>query len=576
MQLFLSPPPPQVSKKLFKFTATKFIAMKTLFKIVPILFLMLNCVSSSEPVNQVYIRLNQVGYLPSDQKSALLLSKKDISGSKFSVVNSFTGKKILEGGLTAVNGGYGDFKYVYQIDFSPIDEQGKYFLQVNGTNSYSFSISNKLFNPLVDSLLSFFKIQRCGYTDPKFHSICHIADATTVIDGKKTFEVKRDLTGGWHDAGDYVKFLNTTAVATYTLLFAYDFDPVKFGFDNNKNNVPDILEEAKIGLDWMLRCDYSQGKFVTQVQDLRDHDVGWRMPDKDNLQFDRPAFLGMGKNLIGIYSSALALASKIWKVKIKYPEFADKCLATAEAVYAIRNSVPDVDTSGTGNYIDKDFAGKLALGAYELFAASNKREYLNQSFTYADKAGADFWWSWGNINSFAHYRLAQYDRKYLTYIEKNLNNFLENGGKNVFEIGAIASWGTNNTLLGITLQNVLWKRLTGNNKYDRLAVIQRDFILGRNPWGISFISNFGSNPVKNLHHQVAFLNGGKLSGGFAAGPAKKEFVKNFKIPYEKNDIYSIFQTEDLYYRDDRMDFITNEPTIVANATAIFVYGFYSK
>ena len=550
--------------------------MKILYKIAPILFLMLNCISSSEPVNQLYIRLNQVGYLPADQKSALILSKKETGGSKFAVVNSFNGKVSIEGSLTQASGFYGDFRYVYKIDFTNVTEQGKYFLRINGSNSTSFSISEKLFNPLVDSLLSFFKIQRCGYTDPKLHSLCHIADATSVVDGKKNLDVKRDLTGGWHDAGDYVKFLNTTAVATYTLLFAYDFDPVKFGFDNNMNNVPDILEEAKVGLDWMLRCNYSSTKLVTQVQDLRDHDVGWRMPEKDNLQYDRPAFIGIGKNLIGIYCSALALASKIWKEKIKYPEFAEKCLSTAVTVYSIRNSVPDVDTSGTGNYIDKDFAGKLALGAYELFAVTNKREYLNQSFLYADKAGSDFWWSWGNINSFAHYRLAQHDRKYLTYIEKNLNNFLDSSSKNVFEIGAIATWGTNNTLLGISLQSILWKKLTGKSKYDRLAIIQRDFVLGRNPWGISFVSNFGTNPVKNFHHQVAFLNGGKLSGGFAAGPAKKEFVKNFKIPYEKNDIYSIFQTEDLYYRDDRMDYITNEPTIVANATAIFVFGFYIK
>lgn len=550
--------------------------MKAFYKIAPLLFLLINCVSSSEPVNQIYIRLNQVGYIQSDYKSALILSKNEISRAEYEVVNSGTDKVVLEGELNRAGGEYAGFKYIYKADFSRLTGQGKYFIRINGNNSASFSLGEKIFNPVVDSLLAFFKIQRCGYTDPKLHAICHIADATKIIDGKNIIDVKRDVTGGWHDAGDYVKFLNTTAVATYTLLFAYEFDPVKFGFDKNKNNVPDILEEAKVGLDWMLRCNYSPAKFVTQVQDLRDHDVGWRMPENDNLQYDRPAFLGIGKNLIGIYSATLALASKIWKETIKYPEFSDRCLTAAEAAYSIRNQVPDVDSSGTGNYIDKEYAGKLALGAYELYAVTTKQEYLNQSFTYADKAGADYWWSWGNINVFAHYRLARFDKKYLTYIEKNLTSFSETGSKNVFELGAIAAWGANNTILGIALQNILWKKLTNNSRFDQMGLNQRDFIMGRNPWGVCFIYNFGSNPVKYLHHQVAYYRGGRLSGGFAAGPAKKDFVNNLKIPYEKNDIYSIFQSEDLYYRDDRMDYVTNEPTIVANATAIFVFGFYSK
>ena len=67
-----------------------------------------------------------------------------------------------------------------------------------------------------------------------------------------------------------------------------------------------------------------------------------------------------------------------------------------------------------------------------------------------------------------------------------------------------------------------------------------------------------------------------LPGGFAAGPAPKELLKNYNIEYETYDPYARFQTEDYYYRDDRNDYIANEPTISANATAIFVMGYYSK
>jgi len=550
--------------------------MKNLINAILLSLLLLNCIAVSKTAGQAYIRLSQIGYLSGEEKSALVLSKSEFGAASFEVINSETGKKVFSGNAVKSNGHYAGFNFVYNLDFSGFNTQGTYIVKFGSSQSLRFSIGDKIYAPVTDGLLSFFQAQRCGYTNPLLHNTCHIADATAVIDGKNRIEKKIDVTGGWHDAGDYVKFLNTTAVATYTLLFAYDFDPVKFGFDRNNNNVPDILEEAKVGLDWLLRCYYSPFKLVTQVQDLRDHDNGWRMPENDPLQFDRPAFLGMGKNLIGIYTATLALASKIWKEKIKYIEFADKCLNTAQAVYTIRSKVPDLDTSGTGQYLDKEYAGKLALGAYELYSATGRKEYLSQSSAYADQAGSDNWWSWGNINSFVDYRLASIDRKYVKYIEKNLARFSETGAKNVFGIGADATWGTTNTLLGITLQSILYKKITGDKRFDHLGIMQRDFVTGRNPWGVCLISGFGSNPVKELHHQISYLNGGKLCGALAAGPVKKEIVQNQKIPYEKSDQYSIFQSDEFYYRDERVDFITNEPTIVGNATALFVYGFFTK
>ena len=126
-------------------------------------------------------------------------------------------------------------------------------------------------------------------------------------------------------------------------------------------------------------------------------------------------------------------------------------------------------------------------------------------------------------------------------------------------------------LIIFAIQNILYKKLTNSSKFDSVATYQRDFILGRNAWGVSFIYKFGKNYTKNFHHQISYAKG-KLPGGFAAGPATKEFVDKLKIPYEKSDNYLRFQTKDDYYRDDRMDYVTNEPTITGNATAIFVFG----
>jgi len=456
-----------------------------------------------------------------------------------------------------------------------LKESGSYYLQYSQEKSYPFKIGNDIYNNIADSLLQFFKVQRCGYTNPYLHKECHISDAGSLIEGKRIIGKSFDVTGGWHDAGDYIKFLNTIAYSTYILLFSFDFDPLKFGFDDNRNGIPDILEEAKIGLDWLLRCRYNNEKLITQVQDLRDHEAGWRMPEDDTKGFDRPAFIGSGKNLIGIYSAVMALAGRIWKEKLNYPEFAEKCLKEAERLYSFRNKTRNVDSSGTGSYIDKYYLGKLALGAVELAITTGQKDYLNDAVSYADSAGSDYWWSWGDVNSLAHYRLSKYDSKYVNYITKNLETFNKRKNDNLFEKGAQLTWGTNMTLLGIALQNILYKRITNDKRFDSLEVAQRDFILGRNPWGVSFISEFGTNYTRNFHNQVGFLRN-RLPGGFSAGPASKGFIDKKKIQYENPDKYLKFQSTEMYYRDDRQDYVTNEPTITGNATAIFVMGLYGK
>jgi endoglucanase len=545
---------------------------KTLFihLILTILFIPA-CSLNVQAEPDIFIRVNQLGFLPEDFKTAVILSNLNLAGNDAAIINNASNDEIYSCSIGKSLGVYGNFKYSYEIDFSPVKTSGDYYIEISNKKSLSFSIKKNIYNGLADTLLQFFRVQRCGYTDPYLHKVCHIADASSLIENKKVINKTYDITGGWHDAGDYVKFLNTTAYATYMLLFSYDFDPAKFGFDKNKNNVADVLEEAKIGLDWLLRCNIDGKKLITQVQDMRDHDVGWRMPEDDQLGFDRPAFIGVGKNLIGIYSAALALGGRIWRDVMNYKEFSDKCLQTAEKYYAIKDRVPDVDSTGTGMYIDKNFEGKLSLGAIELYMLTGKQKYLEDSKIFADSAGSDFWWSWGDINSLAHYRISNYDFRFSEYLKKNLEEFNRRKNNNLFGKGTELSWGTNNTLLGISLQNILWKRLTHDSRFDSVSVYQRDYILGRNPWGVSFISNVGKVCTKNFHHQIGKIKG-RLPGGFSAGPATKKFLEGYKIIYEDKDKYSRFQTDADYYRDDTNDYLTNEPTITGNATAIFVFG----
>lgn len=523
--------------------------------------------------DSIYIRSNQVGFLPEDTKTAIILSKIDLQGKNFSILKNNSEETQYEESITDSPSVYGDFNYCYEIDFSKIKNDGQYKIKLLDVESYPFQIGSSIYNNIRDSLSLFFQTQRCGPTNPILHKPCHLFDVSKIIGYKDS--TARDLTGGWHDAGDYVKFLKTTAYTTYLLLFSYEFDSQKFGYDLNNNSVPDILEEAKVGLDWLLRCNVDNQTLVSQVQDESDHNVGWRLPEDDSLRYVRPAFVSVGKNTIGIYAATLALASRIWKNKFYDDEFSLKCLNTAENFYALRNNVQNLDSTFSNHYSEKDFNGKLALASIELFTSTGNKKYLSESIQYGKKAGSDFWWSVGDINSLAHYKIAKYDPYFINYIYNNLVHSLQKSNKSFLREGLEYSWGTTNAFLGVSLQAILYKRLTSSKEFDSLEIYQRDYVLGRNPWGVSFIYGIGSNYAKNLHSQVAFFNHGHLPGALTAGPAPVEILDRYKIERSTND-YSKFNTDKIKYYDNRMDYITNEPTIVGNATALFVFGYFCK
>ncbi len=523
--------------------------------------------------SKIYVRTSQIGFLPSDIKTGVIFSKDKIDVQKYYVINSVTQKTEFEDYLPDSILTYGKFNYAVPIDFTPLKKKGIYYIDVGGNRSIPFRISDNVFNNIKDSLLLFYQAQRCGPTKPILHKKGHLWDATKLIGAEDSSGV--DLTGGWHDAGDYIKFLPTISFTTYLMLFAYDFDNVKFGFDSDKNGVPDILEEAKIGLDWMQRANYKKDKLVTQVQGLKDHEVGWRLPENDTLRFNRPGYVGMGKNQIGLYAATMALAYRIWKDKFKDINLANDYLNRAKELYSIKDNVPDIDSMPSGFYQDSRFLGKLALGATELFISTQDSSYLKEAESFADSAGSDYWWSWGDINSLADYKLATLIPRFKDYLQNNLIYFKNTAKNSVFGEGMPYSWGTTNSFLGITLQAILFKRLTGDTKFDSLAVTQRDYILGRNPWGISFIYNIGRVFPKHLHSQIAYFNDGYLPGALSAGPAPLGILKNYDIKRE-NLSYNYFNTDSVKYYDDRWDYITNEPTIVGNATALFVFGYYSS
>src|ERR1041385_1355236 len=193
-----------------------------------------------------YIRLNQAGYLPVDPKTAIVISKTPVSGG-FTVANSRDGKLVFAGRLLEIPPGEwgGKFTQHYQIDFTPVRKVGDYVIKLgDGAHSPKFSIG--YYPPYQEDLLFFMRQQRCGY-NPYLGVYCHQKDGKTFY-GPMPDGTVIDATGGWHDAGDQLKYLITASNATARMMLAYELEKDKFadkvdalGFER-PNGIPDVLD----------------------------------------------------------------------------------------------------------------------------------------------------------------------------------------------------------------------------------------------------------------------------------------------------------------------------------------------
>lgn len=541
------------------------------FKRIILSLISLVIISCNEPLSsESFIRMNQVGFKPDDFKTAVLISDSPIKALKF-VIKNRENKTVYENQLIADTSFNNHFRFSARINFSDFKTPGEYYIQVNNIRTRIFKIRENVFNSVRDSLILFFKVQRCGPTKPFLHEPCHLQDATEVIGYKNSQPI--DMTGGWHDAGDYTKFLFTTAYTTYLLLFSYEFEPKKFEFDLDKNSVPDILEEARIGLDFLLRCNFADDAFITQVQDDRDHTVGWRLPENDTLTFNRPAFVKMNKSQVGIYAATMALANRIWKTRFYDNEFAEICINAGIKLFDMRDKINNFKDQEK-YYTDSNYIGKLALGAIELYNTTKNPKYLKLANEYGKQTQPDFWWSWGDFNSLTFYRLSFIDSSYKDLLRKNLDLFEKNSNQNFFNEPTVYSWGTTTTFLGAAINSILYKKLTNDPKFDKLAIDCRDFVLGKNPWGMSFIYGIGHSFPQKIHSQIAYFKKGYLPGALIGGPAPKNLFDGRNI--KKNLSLRKFDYNDVIYFDDFNNYINNEPTISGNATALFIYGYFSS
>lgn len=575
--------------------------------------------------SEVYLRANQLGYLPNDFKTAIAFTNKRQS-IRFEIINSKSGKRVWgPERVRRSSGAYGSYKYHYLLDFSSLTRPGTYRIRIPGKNvvSYPFRIGNNVYAGMDAKILAFLRQQRCGY-NPFLDQVCHTKDGRTMY-GPMPDSTYIDVTGGWHDAADDLKYLMTSSNTVGRLLFSYIENPGVFKDSVDAlghpfpNHIPDVLDSAKWGLDWMLKMHPKPDELFHQVADDRDH-IGFKLPKDDSANYGwgpgsyrvvyyatgKPEGLGKYKNkstgianLAGRYAAVMAMAAMVWEKDLHDTVTAARFLRAAKQVYAMGLAQPGyqqgVSYLSKYRYNEDTWADDMEWGAAELYKMTHRSVYLEQAKKYARQIGSTSWmgkdttlhYQYYPFMNLGHYELyplvgKSFQDTLAGYYRTGLEAVYKKAMKNPYRVGFPFIWCSNNLASALINQEILYEKMTGDTKYRRMATDVRDWLLGRNPWGISMfigVPTAGGRFPKDPQSSIGYTTGRQVTGGLVDGPVYTSIYRQFDqfiLPLSKPDEFAKFQSNYVTYHDDWRDFSTNEPTLDGTAEALVWVSYFSR
>jgi endoglucanase len=580
------------------------------------------CARNTYPQQQLYVRLNQFGFAPADVKTAVVFGRESLPPD-FRIVNAASGEKMFAGPVTPIPGGWGEFQRYGELNFSSFMTGGRFVIEAGSSRSLPFTVGQSNYTDLADRLLEFMRQQRCGY-NPFVDAVCHGFDGRTAF-GPEPAGTYVNASGGWHDAGDQLKYLLTSSNATAQMLLAYQLaasrprrSDAAFADRFNSlgqpgaNGVADVLDEARWGLEWMLRLHPKPDQLYHQVADDRDH-KGFRLPQNETVDYGwgsgsyRVVYFAGGKpqglkqyqsestgvaNLAGRYAAAMALGYQIWQDNPRLRSFAQQLLQAGKEVYELGRKQEGVQQGNSYGapyrYAEATWSDDMEWGAAELFRATRDPRYLRDAKRYALLAGTESWmgkqeaghyqyYPFMNIGHFRLYDLvdARTKKQLAAFYREGIELTVKQGASNPYGIGVPFIWCSNNLTVALATQVLLYRRMTGDVRYREFAAKQIDWLLGRNPWGISMFTGIPENGVypRDVHLFANVLMKRMVPGGLVDGPVYRKVFQNLRgVSIREPDPFAAFQDERAVYHDDVNDYSTNEPTMDGTASAILLFA----
>ena len=522
------------------------------------------------------INLNQIGYLPDAPKVAVL--NGDAIVEKALVVDAASGAQVYEGAVDAKVFNESTGRDEAKFDFSDITVPGTYKVVAGDFESYEFTIADNVYDEAFDATLRMFYMQRCGVELTEdiagiyAHPECHTDEA--VIYGT---EETIDVSGGWHDAGDYGRYVVSGAKAAADLMLAYELYPSAFdddlGIPESGNGIPDVLDEVKFELDWLFKMQAPDGGVYHKVTCA--NFPGFVMPEEETEEL---IVTPVSTTATGDFAAVMAMASVIYKDIDS--EFAAKCLdaAVMAAEYLDANTelegTSNPDGIVTGEYPDQNDVDERLWAYAELFKATGDSKY-DDSFSALAGSGipcaADL--GWQGVGAYAGYAYLSAGTKGKFY-DAALASFMS-GIANVESAVASDSygsslteypWGSNMSIANNGMYLLLYDAVAKDSKGDSCARAQLDYLLGKNGLGYCFLSGFGTVSPESPHHRPSQAQGAAVPGMIAGGPDQ-----NLEDSYAQNVLKDTAPA--LCYADSDQAYSLNEVTIYWNSPVVFLFAY---
>ncbi|MGC9329206.1 MAG: glycoside hydrolase family 9 protein, partial [Candidatus Hinthialibacter sp.] len=456
---------------------------------------------------------NQIGYLLSAPKIALVSA---VTGLPFEILDAGAGQSVLKGMLElaepqdAISG-----VDLWKADFSLVQATGTYILSVKGIGkSDAFQIGDPIFTPVAHQALSIFTLHRSGIALPKMLAGNWARGASHIHDGYLYSEASGDpqihpATGGWFDGGDYGKYVVNGNYAAGMLLTLFEFFPHAFPdgslmIPERANGAPDLLDEVRWQLEFVLRMQNEEGAFYHKITSL--DPILPIPPDKD--ESERFVFPPSTAATAGA-CALLAKASRLYTPLDA--TFAAVCLQSAQRGWNFLAAHPEniefenPPSVHTKTYRDLDDADERFWAAVELYRATNDPLYQTAAVAIERKripllSASGYW---GNVMPLAIAALLKsppdsFEKELREAAVKNLLSLadilLEKTGGNGFRFSLREedfSWGSNGALLQNAFILCLAHTHTRQRAYWLAALDQLHAVLGRNPLSICYVTGFG-------------------------------------------------------------------------------------
>ncbi len=504
--------------------------------------------SSPKKVQDVFFRVNQLSYAVNQPFDVVVLTKMTPSSLEALLLDRDL-KKVTD--LKWSHEGIFNQYFKYKINV-PALPAGAYRFKFQGETSQEVLVSATGVQKLVESTLEFFRFQRCGYHKGADHQLCH--------------QSNQDVTGGWHDAGDYIRFVLTTSYATTLILNSAQFL-------KNPQLVNKALEEAEWGLLWLDKMWSQKDNLLYQVGDASDHDK-WRLPWSDDAERGPMRTYALknneGANLAGRIIASFALYASL----TQDPHKAAYWKKRAEEIYLWSKEMMQSSSSTDNFYQETQWQDDMALAVLELYHLTQQKKYLDDARVYLKKAKNPYTFDYANLHILGFFKLGFYNHDFSEYAKEQMRNIIaasvEDSKKSFWGVAAEKYfWGSHMHIFGMAIGAILLDHLENKNQFKSFSLAQWNYLLGANQWGVSFVGPIGNSP-KSPHHQIADLDKKNLPAFWVPGPIPKSQWLAEKIVLARKDLYLEYQSEDAVYHDDKNDYITNEPTLTMSATGLFL------